>query len=785
MWSSVAVLALGIGAAIAIFTLLEKIVLEPVPFPQSSHLLWIYRVSGGDSTTFRDLTPPEYTELQKRSTFFEKTAAIRPGLVTYTANGDSELVLVANVTDEFFATLGSPLEAGRSFRSEEHKGGNNRHAILSYEFWQRRYRGDRGVIGKQIDLDGLLCDIVGILPMDYPLDSDYQVLLPLVDESFRFLATSRSLRPFGRIKESATAEQALAEAQSIAVQIGEIDPTTRNWGFYLISFPDKILGGLRQTLWSLGAAVACLLLITCANVASLFLVRAARRSREMAIRAAVGAGTRDLVLQGLGESTVVAVLGGLLGYPLAVWGIRLLLFADPSVLPRAYQIRPDGWTILFSIALSLLTGVVFGALPAWRASQADVQSVLREYSRGSSADRSSGYFRAALVTIEVALGVVLLATSLLFARSFDRLASTPLGFNTSNVVTFEASLTGRRFSKPESQSAYYMNLVQRLEHAPGVEAVGSAIELPLRGEVHVIGVWLDSQEEKSPQTVLQTDAREVTPGYFHAMGIPMVSGRAFEWSDGATSSAVAIVSREFEARYFPGGAVGRRLIRSLGAEPRTVEIVGVSRGIREASLAEEPRPELFLPLTQAPVPMQAFAVHADSGPPSAAFAKLAPVIRREAAAVDPRVAIERLGTMQQSVDRSIAGPRLRRSLLLLFAVAAVLLSAIGLYGLIALTVAEQSKEIGIRMALGAELGQARWLMLQKGFRWAGLGVGAGLIAAYAAARAVQSMLYGVKPEDGLVYVGTAGVFLLVTAVASYLPARRITALEPLKVLKEE
>jgi predicted permease len=779
---SVAVLALGIGAATAIFTLLEKVVLQPLPFPRSDRLLWLYRSSPTDTSTLRDFTPPEYLQLQKQNTFFEKLAAIRPGLIAYEAAGDSELIWVANVTEDFFSTLGNPIEAGRVFYADEHRSGNNRHAILSYEFWQSHYGGNLSAIGKQIDLDGLICAIVGILPKDYPLDTEYQVLLPLVHESFKFLADSRSLRPFGRLRNSITVEQAQAEAQSIEPQIEEIEPSIRNWGFRFLPFPNKILGNLRQTLWSLGGAVGCLLLITCANLACLFLVRGARRSREMAIRAAVGAETRDLMLQGLGESTLVAVLGGMLGYPLASWGIRLLLLADPGVLPRAYQIRPDFWTVLFSIVLSLLTGLIFGALPAWRASRADVQTVLHEYSRASTTDRASGYFRSVLVTIEVALGVMLLAVALLFAQSFERLEQTPLGFETRNVITFEASLTGHRFSKPETQAEFFRSLAQRLEQAPGVRAVGSALELPLRGEVHIMGIWLDTQEEKSPQTILQTDTREITPGYFEAMGIPLLSGRAFLWSDAAGSHPVAIVNREFEKKYFPSGALGHRLFRS--GDSHALEIVGVTGGIREMSVAEEPKPELFLALTQAPVPVQSFAILADGGPPGPAFAKLAPVIRREATAVDPHVAIDRLSMMQTSVDTSIAGPRLRRSLLLLFALAAVGLSAIGLYGLIALTVAEQAREIGIRMALGAEVGHARWMTIRRGFGWTSLGLGAGLIGAYVAAKMMESMLYGVQPADPLVYGGTACIFISVTAVASYLPARRITAAQPLKILRE-
>jgi putative ABC transport system permease protein len=778
--TAVAVLALGIGSSTAIFTVLQKLVLEPLPFAQADRLQWISRFAPGDPATLRDLTGPEFTEFQKRNSFFEKTAAIRPGLVTITGPGEPELVQMATVTQDFFPALQGRIAEGRLFHSEEYVRGHNREAILTYQFWQRYFRGDPGILGKQIDLDGLRLEVVGILALDFPLDQEYQVLSPLVVDSPALESNVRAFRVFGRLKANLTASEAKAEAQSVAVQLGELQPAALDWGFRLIPFSDKILGNVRQTLWALTAAVACLLLIVCANATSLFLARSASRAREMAIRAALGAQRRHLIAQLLGESILMALLGGVLSYPLALLVLRTVLLLDPSVLPRLYQIRPDIWTLVFCVLLSVLTGLAFGAVPAWRASRVDLQSVLREGDRSGSASRRSTLFRASLVSAQVALGVVLLTISLLMARSMERLSNVPAGFEPRGVLTFQVTMTGQRHRRPENQLSFYEELIRRLELLPGVNAVGSSILLPLDGEIHLTSVWLDSQPEKSPRTLIQTDLREVTPGFFAALGIPLRGGRMFTWADRSLSPSVAIVNRAFEKAYYPAGAVGRRLIQNAYSGPRTLEIVGVAEGVRDMSLSEEPRPELFLALAQSPVEIQAFVVRANG-----VLSALTPAIRREAAAVDPLVPIENVRTMQENVNRSISTPRLRSTLLALFAGVAVFLSALGLYGLISLIVVERRREIGIRMALGAQLGAVRRMVVANGLAWAAAGVAAGLAGAYVAARWIESLLYGVQPGDMLVYLAATILFLGVAAAASYLPVRRITSSEPMIALREE
>ena len=778
--TAVAVLALGIGSSTAIFTVLQKLVLEPLPFAQADRLLWISRVAPGDPKTLRDLTGPEFTEFQRRNSFFEKTAAIRPQLVTITGPGDPELIQHATVTQDFFAALQGNISSGRIFLPDEYRRGHNLLAVLTYAFWRRYFRGDAGILGKQIDLDGLRLQVVGILALDFPLDQEYQVLSPLVVDSPALQSNVRAFRVFGRLKAGVSETQAAAEAQSVAVQLGELQPAESRWGFRFIRFSDKILGNVRQTLWAFTAAVACLLLIVCANTTSLFVARGAGRSREMAIRAAVGAQRVDLIRQLLGESTLVALVGGLLSYPLALGVLRTLPLLDPNTVPRLYQIRPDAWIVVFCVGLSVLTGLAFGAVPAGRASRVDLQSVLREGDRSGSASRTTSLFRAGLVSAQVALDVILLTTSLLFARSLERLSNAPAGFEPRGVLTFEVTMTDQRHRRPENQLAFYEELIRRVEPLPGVEAVGSSILLPLNGQIHLTGVWLDSQAERSPQTLIQTDLREVTPGYFPALGIPARSGRMFTWADRPASPSVAIVNRAFEKAYYPAGALGRRLIQNAYSGTRTLEIVGVVESVRDVSLDQEPRPELFLALTQSTLEIQAFAVRA-----TGALSALVPAIRKEAAAVDPLVPVEKFHTMEENVNRSISTPRLRRTLLALFAGVAVFLSALGFYGLISLIVVERRREIGVRMALGAGLGRVRWMVVANGLAWAGAGVVVGLAGAYGAARWMESLLYGVQPGDVVVYVESAMLFLAVAAIASFLPVRRITSQEPMIALHEE
>jgi putative ABC transport system permease protein len=672
------------------------------------------------------------------------------------------------------------LSAGRVFFSEEYVRGHSREVILTYAFWSRYFLSDQGILGKPIDLDGTPFVVVGILGMDFPLDQEYQVLAPLVVDSPALESGVRAFRVFGRLKSGKTPAQASAELPSVASQLRELQPAQAGWGFQLILFSDKILGNVRQNLLAFAAAAGCLLLIVCANVTSLFTARVANRGREMAIRAAVGAQRSHLIGQLLRESLMVALLGGLLSYPLALGSLRAILLLDPSVLPRLYQIRPDITTVLLCLLLSILTGLAFGIVPAWRASRADLQRVLREGDRGGSLSRGSSRFRSGLVSAEVTLGVILLASSLLFARSFERLSNANAGFEPRGTLTFQVTMTGPGHRRPEEQLAFYEQLITRIERLPGVTAVGSSTILPLDGEIHLTGFWPDSQAEKNPSTLIQTDLREITPGFFPAIGISLHSGRMFTWADRTPGLAVAIVNRAFERAWYPGGALGHHLIQNGYKGPQTLEIIGVSEDVRELRLDQEPRPELFLPLTQAPVEIQAFVVRA-----SGVLSTLAPAIRQEASMLDPRVPLERMRTMQENVDRSISTPRLRRTLLVLFASIAVLLSALGLYGLISLMVAERRREIGIRMALGAQLRDVRWMVVANGLVWTGAGLVAGLAGAYAAARWMESLLYGVRPEDFLIYLATILVFLVVASVASYLPVRRITALEPLSALREE
>ena len=778
--TAVAVLAVGIGSSTAIFTLLQKLVLEPLPFAHADRLMWVSRVAPGDLKTPRDLTGPEFTEFSKRNTFFEKAAAIRPGLLTITGPGDAELIQLANVTPDFFSAIQGSTSAGRVFLPEEYVRGHSREAVLTYAFWRRYFLSDQGIVGKSIDLDGTPFVVVGILAMDFPLDQEYEVLAPLVVDSPALESGVRAFRVFGRLKPGRAPAQASAELSSVASQVGELQPAQTGWGFQLILFSDKILGSVRQTLWAFAAAAGCLLLIVCANVTSLFTARVANRGREMAIRAAIGAERSHLISQLLRESLMVALLGGLLSYPLALGSLRLVLLLDPSVLPRLYQIRPDITTVLLCLLLSIVTGLAFGIVPAWRASRADLQRVLREGDRSGSASRGSSRFRSGLVSAEVTLGVILLAASLLFARSFERLSNANSGFEPRGTLTFQVTMTGPGHRKPEEQLAFYEQLITHVERLPGVKAVGSSTMLPLDGQIHLTGFWPDSQAEKSPRTLVQTDLREITPGFFPAMGISLRSGRMFTWADRTSTLAVAIVNRAFEKAYYPGGALGHHLVQNGYTGPQTLEIVGVSEDVRELSLGQDARPELFLPLTQAPVEIQAFVVRASGN-----LSTLAPAIRQEASMLDSRVPLERMRTMQENVDRSISTPRLRRTLLVLFAAVAVLLSALGLYGLISLMVTERRREIGIRMAVGAQLRDVRWMVVANGLIWTGAGLVAGLAGAYAAAWWMESLLYGVLPEDVLVYLGTVVVFLAVAVVASYLPVRRITSLEPLSALREE
>ncbi len=775
------VLALGMGATTAIFTLVNSLLLEPLAYPDSGRLMWIWSVPPRNSTALNELSGGDFLEIRRQSRTFESLACFFRGSWNVTGIGEPQRLPGARVSEGFFETLGVRPMLGRGFLPDEHQTGREMVVIFSYGFWRQRFGGDPGAVGRHVTLDGIPYEVVGIMGPDFPLATEYDMWAPMPRDSiYANGARFRVLRAIGRLKKGVRLEHARAEATAMAAGLEQRFPGDRGYSLKLVTFTDQEVSGVRETLWIFAAAVGCVLLIACSNVASLLLARGAARVREMAVRAAVGASRAALVRQLLVESALLAVAGGALGFPLAVEGVRLLVALDPSAFPRAQEIQADWGVLGFAFLLSLITGLIFGIVPALRGSGVNLRDALKDGGRSGTAGRRGNRLRSTLVVIEVALGVMLMAGAGLLARSFRALTEVRRGYDTRNVLTMQIALTGVRYRDMVECERFLARLIPQVEQLPGVEAVGSTNNLPLSTERNTAGVWLDTQPVHSRETRIVLDNRVVTPGYFRAMGVPLLAGRFFEWTDRPEAPKVAIVNEAFAHQVFPqGDAVGRRVTMDA-VPPWFLEIVGVVGSFRERSLTEEPRSEIFTVLTQTPMNWQTLVVRSAGDP-----AGLSGAVRGVIASVDKDVPVFNVRTMQEQMNQSLAQPRLRGALLAVFSVVALVLASLGIYGVIACAVAERRQEIGIRMALGARQDEVRRMVVAQGLKLTLAGLALGLVGAVATTRLLRGFLFGVSSGDPLTFVATAGVFIAVALAASYLPARRATQVDPLKVLREE
>ena len=699
-----------------------------------------------------------------------------------TGVGEPVRLAGARVTRDFFPTLGIQPHIGRLFSSEEYHAGHEMVAIFSYSFWQNRLGADPNIIGRRISMDGVSFQIVGVMPREFALSADNDLWAPLPPESpYAEGRNWRWVQTCARLKRGVTVQRAQAEMNGIAADLASRYREDRGFGLRVTTFLDQEVGSVRHTLWILAAAVGCVLLIACANVASLLLARGAARVREMAVRAAVGASRGELIRQLLIESSLLALAGAALGLPLAIFGVKLLIALDPQALPRAHEIQVDTGVLLFSFVLSLATALIFGIVPALRGSRVGLRGALTEGGRSGSGGRSGNRLRSALVVVEVALGVVLLTCAGLLARSFHQLTEIRPGYDVSSVVTMQVALSDVRYRDAARCRNFFERVLVQLEQTPGVESAGTTNYLPLVKDKQTAGIWLDSQPEQTNDTKIVLDNRVVSPDYFRAMGVPLLAGRFFERTDRADSTKVVMVNDAFVRQFFPRGeASGKRVTMDLGSSKWTAEIVGVVGGFREADFAQEPRPELFTTYSQTTIPGNTLVVRSTGNTVDVLRA-----VRNAITTVDPDVAFYNARTMEQQVSDSMAQPRLRSALLGVSSTVALILASLGVYGVIACSVAERKREIGIRIALGALPSEVRSMVLGQGLKLTAIGLLLGLLGAAAATRLMEGFLFGVSAGDPFTYAATCGVFLMVAVLASYLPARRAMRIDPVTALRED
>ena len=785
-------LALGIGANTAIFSIVNAVLLRPLPYhePERVVLLW----SHWTNWTKTWVSEPELADYQQARSL-EHVAGFSSTSFNLTGGPGSEplRVLAAQVQAPMFDALGAKPLIGRVFSADEDRPGRERVVLLTEGLWRSRFGSDPSIVGRTIDLDAVAYTVVGVLPASLRLPLDYatrtftQIWVPLalgpVDPQER---GNHGINALGRLEPGVTLPQAQAEIDTITRGFRRQydDLYDETFGLTLVPAPIEVFGDIRPALMILLLAVGAVLLIACANVANLLLARSESRQKEIAVRVALGAGRHRIVRQLLTESMALSVVGGAAGIALAYALTQGLVALDPLKIPRVQDIALDGRVLAFTAAISALTGVLFGIVPALQSSRADLQSVLKEGGRDSRV--GAGWLRRVLVTSEIAASVVLVAAAMLLARSFARLLDVDAGFNPAHVLTLRTSLPNATYTDSAAMVRAYAEVGRRLRESPGVQAAGAVTGLPMASTRGDWGIRIEGRP-MDPREGLAADWQVVTPGYFEALGTPLRGGRTFTDADTASSLPVIVVNETMAKKYWPGvDPVGRRM--TMGSTDRWITVVGVVADIHHRGLDMEPRPEMYRPHTQfryggadAPaVQMMTWAVRTTDDPRAAVS-----YARAAVSAVDARLGISDVATMDAVVADSTSDRRLNMLLFVLLGTLALALATVGVYGVVAYSVSQRTHEIGVRMAIGARPNDVVRLMLGEGGRLAVAGVVSGSLIALAAARLIRGLLFEVSATDPLTFVAVAGGLLAVALLASYIPARRATRVDPMIALRGE
>jgi predicted permease len=781
-FTSVAVvaLALGIGANSAIFSVVDAVLLRPLPFEESDRLVFLSERS--PQLEGMSISYPNFTDWRAQNQSFEKIGVYRRNSYNLTGRGEPERFVGGIFSADLFAALRVQPALGRLFTNDEDQPGAQPVVVLSHGLWQRRFGGDPSIVNQNVTLNGVGYTVIGVMPADYGWPRGVELWTPVGQESGQQSWQQRGNHPglygVARLKPGVTIEQARANMDAIAAALEKQYPDSNtNNRVSITPLLDIIVRDVRPRLYVLLAAVGFVLLIACANVANLLLARATTRQKEIALRAALGASRWRVVRQLLTESVLLASLGGLLGLALAKWGVKLLIAISPNTIPRANEVGLDMRVVAFTAAVSILTGVVFGLVPALQSSRADVNEVLKEGGRGSTGRRH--WFRSGLVVAEVVMTLVLLVGAGLLIRSFHRLQNVDPGFTTESLLTFNVSLPERKYAEPQQRVNFYNQLLQNLRNLPGVQSAAIATGLPLgnngwQNSYNVIG----RPEPGRGQRPI-TEVAYVSPDYFKAMGITLLRGRYFTEQDTRESPRVTVIDEEFARREWPNADPLGQQLRTGGNDPIT--IVGVVRRVRMEGLREDSgRVQSYYPYQQNARPGMSVVLRTAGEPMN-----LAASVRQQVLAADPDQPIFNLQTMGEIWNLSIAPEKLVLMLLIVFASLALVLAGLGIYGVMSYTVTQRTHEIGIRMALGARPLDILRGVVGQGMTLALAGVGIGLAAALSLMRLMRGMLFGVSASDPLTFAGVAVTLVLIALVACYVPARRATKLDPMVALRYE
>ena len=773
-------LALGIGANGLVFSVVNAVLLRPLPFKDADQLVMVWETAPQLSKA--PVLSQDFLDWREQNQVFERIGAFNEDDFTVTGNGNSEQIKGARVSSDLFPLLNVQPALGRVFTAQEDEPGSNHVAIISHGLWQSRFGLDPNIIGRSLLVNGQSHTIIGVLSREFHFMEQANLWIPIALTLQNSNRKIHYLKVFARLRPGVTLEQAQSEMNTIAARLQQqYGDTNKGVGVKVISLQEQFVGNARLQLLILLGVVGFVLLIACANVANLLLARTTGRQKEIAIRLALGATRLRIARQVLTESVLLALLGGILGMLIAFLGKDFVLAGLDSSF-YLQRISLDIRVLGFMVVVSLLTGVIFGLTPALQASRPDLNETLKEGGKGSGSGFHGSRLSKLLVVLEVALALILLVGAGLLINSFLHLQKVNPGFNPENVLTMQISLPESKYSTPQQQVAFYQQVLQRIKSLPGVRYAGAISHLPLSGS-NVNGIftieahpgWAAGQEPL-------TEFRLITPEYFSAMGTPLLTGRLFTDADNDQSTGVVIINETMARRFWPGVDPLAKRVKIGGAQDPFpfMQVVGVIGNVKHFGLDSEARPEMYIPYQQFPLPALSIVVRTSSDTTAVAAA-----VRAQIQALDKDQPVYNVRTMESLLADSLTQPRLYMTLLSIFAALAVMLSAIGIYGIMAYSVKQRRHEIAIRMALGAQARTVIKLIVGQGMTLALIGMAIGLVGAIILTRVLSTLLYSVSPTDPPTFVGVGLLLCLVALLASYLPALKATKVDPIRALRDQ
>ncbi|HEX8089384.1 MAG TPA: ABC transporter permease [Blastocatellia bacterium] len=794
---AVLTLALGIGANSAIFSVVNAILFRPLPFQDPDRLVMIWEKNPGLNLGVDELavSTANFVDWKSQSQVFEQLAAFDSKSFNLTGVGEPDRVGGVRVSAAFFNLLGVKAMLGRTFLAEEDEPGKSKVVVISHGLWQRRFGSDPSIIGKTISLDGISYDVVGVMPpkFRFPQSSDMPVYYDFPQETslwtpLAFTAEQITDRDshdevaLGRLKPNVTLPQAQAEMNTIAGSLERQYPETNTgWGVSLVPLHKQLVGNIRSALLILVGAVGCVLLIACANVANLQLAKASSRHKEIAIRASLGAKRGRIISQLLTESLLLSLLGGVFGILLTYFGISLLLALSPDSIPRVKEVGIDIQVLAFTLAVSVLTGIIFGLAPALNISKPNLAEYLKDGGKGTSEGIRGSRIRSLLVVSEVVLALVLLIGAGLMIKSFLNLLEVKPGFDPRGVLTMKVSLPESKYPEAYQKAAFFQQVIERIKNVPGVQSVGAITQLPLSRSEEIGSFTVEGHPPLAAGELLLADRRAVSPDYFSTMRVPLEKGRLFTEQDRREAPKVIVISKMMADRIWPNeDPIGKRITFSDPSAGRWLSVVGVVGDVKHSTLDTEPRPQVYRPYPQNTWGTMHLVVRTASDPMT-----LTTAVRNEVWAVDRDQPVYSIQTMEQLLDESIFQRRFNMLLLGVFAVVALILAAVGIYSVMAYSVIQRTHEIGIRMALGAEQKDILKIVISQGMTLVLVGLAIGLVAAFVITRVMSSLLFGVSATDPITFVILSLLLAAIALFANYIPARKATKVSPIVALRHQ